>query len=219
MIEWYISLSSSIKSVILITLFLLIVIVILSIRLRKYDENTPFKGIFMLLEYVVEWGNNLSKDCFGKRWKWFAPYIVTVAIYLTTSNLCGLLGMTPPTMNFSVCLGLSIVTFFLIEFAGYKTQGWKSQVKGLFEPVFILFPINVIGEISGPFSMAARLFGNILSGVIISTLIYGFFGWPAMFVTPAIHAIFDIVFGIIQTIVYCTLTAVFISSKLPENES
>lgn len=218
MIEAYRNLSSSAKSVIIITLILLVIIFIIWLKLRKYDENTKPRGIIIVLEYVVGWANNMSKECFGKRWRWFAAYITSLAIYLTFANLSGLIGLTPPTINLSVTLALALVTFGLIQFTGIKTQGLKSQVKGLFEPIFILFPINVIGEIATPISMAARLFGNILSGAIITTILYGLLGWIGMFVTPAFHAIFDIVFGMIQTIVFCTLTAVFIANKLPEDE-
>ena len=49
-------------------------------------------------------------------------------------------------------------------------------------------------------------------------LIYGFFGWFALLVSPVLHAIFDVAFGLIQTLVFVMLTAVFIGNKLDDSE-
>ena len=43
----------------------------------------------------------------------------------------------------------------------------------MFKPFPILFPINLIGEITNPLSQALRLFGNMMSGVVIMGLWYG----------------------------------------------
>ena len=48
----------------------------------------------------------------------------------------------------------------------------RGCLKGLLDPIFIMAPINVLSEISTPVSMAFRHFGNILSGTVISTLLY-----------------------------------------------
>ena len=53
-----------------------------------------------------------------------------------------------------------------------KAAGILSYLKGFLDPVFILAPINVLSECFTPVSMACRHFGNILSGTVISTLIY-----------------------------------------------
>ena len=53
-----------------------------------------------------------------------------------------------------------------------KTNGILSYLKGLLDPIFIMAPINVLSEVSTPVSMAFRHFGNILSGTVISTLLY-----------------------------------------------
>ena len=44
---------------------------------------------------------------------------------------------------------------------------------GFLDPIFVMAPINVMSECFTPISMACRHFGNILSGTVISALIYG----------------------------------------------
>ena len=68
------------------------------------------------------------------------------------------------------CVGHCV--FVLIMYYKIKTNGIFSYLKGLLDPIFIMAPINVLSEISTPVSMAFRHFGNILSGTVISTLLY-----------------------------------------------
>ena len=81
-----------------------------------------------------------------------------------------------------------------------------------------MLPLNIISELVVPVSLSVRLFGNILSGSVLLSLIYGFFGWLALLVSPVLHAVFDIAFGLIQTLVFVMLTAVFIGNKLDDSE-
>ena len=64
------------------------------------------------------------------------------------------------------------MVFVLILYYKIKTNGILSYLKGLLDPIFIMAPINVLSEVSTPVSMAFRHFGNILSGTVISTLLY-----------------------------------------------
>ena len=84
------------------------------------------------------------------------------------------------------------MVFVLIMYYKIKTNGILSYLKGLLDPIFIMAPINVLSEVSTPVSMAFRHFGNILSGTVISTLLYWalaslshvIFGWLPGFLEP-----------------------------------
>ena len=107
-------------------------------------------------------------------------------------------------------------------------------VKGFFEPLFILAPLNVIGEIATPISMAFRHFGNVLSGVVISTLMAAglqvassaILGWLPGFLgnipflrfgIPAVFSIyFDIFSGCMQAFIFAMLTMLNIANNFPE---
>ena len=219
MIEFYKSLAPSIKSTIWITLILIVLIIILRIYMKvsKYGSDKPAKGIILFVEQFIGMMNNFSKEMVGKRWRSLAPYFITLSIFLFTANISGLFGFTPPTVSLSVTLALSLITFIMIHFWGIRSSGIKNYLKGLADPL-PMAPLNIISELATPISLSFRLFGNILSGSILMLLLYGFFGWLALLVTPALHAIFDIAFGLIQTLVFVMLTAVFIGNKLDESE-
>ena len=86
----------------------------------------------------------------------------------------------------------------------------------MFQPLPLLFPINLIGEIAVPISLSLRLFGNVLSGTVIMGLLYGLlykitWGWPGI-----LHVYFDLFSGCIQAYVFAMLTMVFIKDKVPD---
>ena len=219
MIEFYKSLAPSIKSTIWVTLILVILIIILRVymKISRYNSDKPAKGIILFVEQFIDLMNNFSKEMVGKRWRSLAPYFITLSIFLFTANISGLFGFTPPTVSLSVTVALSLITFIMIHFWGIRSSGIKKYLKGIADPL-PMTPLNIISELAVPISLSFRLFGNILSGSIMMLLLYGFFGWLALLVTPALHAIFDIAFGLIQTLVFVMLTAVFIGNKLDESE-
>ncbi len=75
-----------------------------------------------------------------------------------------------------------------------------------------MLPINLIGEISTPFSMGLRLFVNVMGGTVIAAMVYTILHWTAgIFAGVLLHAVFDIFFGLIQAFVFFMLSTVSIS--------
>ncbi len=200
-----------------------VIVILLSIfaiyvgnKAKKAKPNEKPKGILNIIEIVVEGIQSLVSSTMGPDKMKFAPYILTLAMYLAVANLFGLLGFTPPTSDYNVTLALAIITFVLTQYYGLKSKGLKGYVKGYFEPVFLLFPLNLLGELANPVSLSFRLFGNILSGVIIMGLLYSALGLVAPLITPVFHAYFDIFSGLIQTFIFMMLTMVFISMAMDD---
>lgn len=216
-VNFWNSLSVQIQGTIMITVFLLVLIIILRIMMRNYTADKPAKGIILFVEKFVKLMNNFSKEMMGKRWKFFAPYFIALSVFLFLANIAGLFGITPPTTSITVTGTLAIITFLFIQTFGIISTGPKQYLKDLCSPI-PMTPMNIVSEFAFPLSLTFRLFGNILSGVILTTLIYTFLGGFAIIVTPALHAVFDIGFGLIQTLVFVILSAVFIANKFSENE-
>lgn len=103
----------------------------------------------------------------------YIPLIGTIFITSVVSNLISLIGVWSPTADLMTELAWALVVFVLITYHKIKAAGILSYLKGFLDPVFILAPINVLSECFTPVSMACRHFGNIISGTVISTLIYG----------------------------------------------
>jgi len=181
----------------------------------KDTEGKPsrFQNV---IELGVETLDGMVKSSMGKSAAKYRNYIGSLVIFLLASNLSGLLGLRPPTADFGVTFPLGIITFVLIQYNNVK---WNKigAFTDLFKPLPFLFPINLIGELAVPFSLSLRLFGNVLSGTVIMALIYGLLSKFAYLWPGVLHAYFDVFSGAIQTYVFCMLTMVFISQKVPEN--
>ena len=188
----------------------------LVVRSKLKDTDKP-SGLQNVAELIVEMLDGMVKSSMGsKNAVKYRNYIGSLFLFLLISNISGLLGLRPPTADYGVTFPLGIITFVLIQYNNIKWNKFRAFTD-LFQPIPVLFPINLIGELAVPFSISLRLFGNVVSGTVIMALIYGLLSKVAFLWPGVLHAYFDIFSGAIQTYVFCMLTMVFISQKIPEN--
>ena len=119
---------------------------------------------------------SLIKFCHSNMGTGFDRYIPLVGTIFATSvisNLISLLGFWSPTADLMTELGWALVVFVIITYHKIKASGIGGYFKGFLDPIFVMAPINIMAELFTPISMACRHFGNILSGTVISALIYG----------------------------------------------
>ena len=179
----------------------------------SHAEKYP-RGSQNGVERVVEMLDGMVKSNMGAHAKRYRNYIGSIYIFILFSNISGLVGLRPPTADFGVTLPLGVITFFIIQYNNIRYNKFGAFTD-LFKPIPFLFPINLIGEIAVPFSLSLRLFGNVLSGTIMMSLIYSLLsdfavGWPGI-----LHVYFDVFSGAIQTYVFCMLTMAFTMQKIP----
>lgn len=206
--------SPAVFSTIVVVLVLSIIFIIAGSRVKKLDPSKTPKGFMFLMVSMVDFFNDfLSGYVEKKKFRFFAPYLFTIFIFLAVANVASLFGLTAPLSNIGVAMSFSIITFFAIRVTEFKYISLKSKLGGLAGPVKplapIMFPINLLGEVSTPFSMGLRLFVNLLSGAIITAIVYGFLGIVGgLVVGVLLHAVFDIFFGLIQAFVFFMLSTV-----------
>ena len=116
---------------------------------------------------------NFVRNNMGTEFDHYIPLVGTIFISSVVSNLISLLGIWSPTADLMTELAWALVVFVLITYHKIKSSGIGGYLKGFLDPIFVMAPINVMSECFTPISMACRHFGNILSGTVISALIYG----------------------------------------------
>ncbi|MEW8972575.1 MAG: F0F1 ATP synthase subunit A [Tissierellaceae bacterium] len=201
----------------LVTIALCIFAIVVNKKIQKAKVDEAPSGFLNVIEILVEAINSLVVSTMGARNMKFAPYIFTLMCFLGVSNLLGLIGLTPPTSDYSVTFSLALITFTITQIMSIKTQkGLGGYLKGFTEPMAFLTPLNVIGELANPISLSFRLFGNVMSGGIIMTLLYNALGYFAPLVTPALHGYFDVFSGLLQTFIFGMLTMIFIGGATEE---
>ena len=103
----------------------------------------------------------------------YIPLIGTIFVTSVISNLVSVLGIWSPTADLMTELGWALVVFVVITYHKIKSAGIGGYLKSFLDPIFVMAPINLLSELFTPVSMACRHFGNILSGMVISALLYG----------------------------------------------
>jgi len=193
-------------------------------KFEKADIRTAPGGILLVVEMVVQLCQSIIGDNLKEKTRKYLPFLGTLIMMMACSNLLGLLGLQPPTSNISVNIALALMMFFTIQYNGIKKAGLLARIKELAEPIWIMTPLNIVGELALPVSLSMRLFGNILAGSIIMMLVYTLLKMVLPFTalmyiaTPFLHAYFDIFSGLIQTYIFFTLSSFFLSEQVCEED-
>jgi len=177
------------------------------IALRRFRQIPS--GFQNVVELMVESFDSIVKKSAGEKHAYLGNWFFMVFAFILVSNLSGIVGLRPPTADFATTFAFALATFLLIQVMGIKQRGRK-YLKSFFEPIFIFFPLNVIGELARPIALSFRLFGNVLAGMILMTMFYSLPIYLRFVLPAALHTVFDIFFGALQTYVFCVLSLTFI---------
>ena len=95
-----------------------------------------------------------------------------------------------------------------VPFFGIKEQGLRGYLKSYTEPTFIMLPFNIISEVSRTLALAVRLFGNMMSGVMIIAILLTI----TPFVFPIVMTTLGLLTGMVQAYIFSILAAVYIAA-------
>lgn len=185
-------------------------------------------------EMLVEMANKFVIGNMGEKFRKMIPFVAALFATSLVSNLISLTGLRSPTADLSVEAAWAVVVFIMITAEKIKAGGVGGYLKGFTQPIPVLTPFNILSELATPISMACRHFGNILSGIVINSLIYAalalassaLFGLlPGLvgdilsqipFLSVGVPAIlsfyFDWFTGFMQAFIFCMLTTMYIAN-------
>ena len=222
---------------------ILVVLVLLTARwYRRHDamEEAPrgFAGVMEMMVTMVE--DDIIKECVGKDYKRYSPYLLTAFFFIFINNLMGIVPIFPGganvTGNIAITLVLAVCTFLAINLGGnkhyWKDILWPEVPTWLKVPLPLMPLIEIIGMFTKPFSLMVRLFANILAGhcmilgviaVIFLTAKMGVGLNAGMSVVAILLGVFmdvlELLVAFIQAYVFTMLSAVFIGMSRQEPET
>ncbi len=211
-------------AMLIVTLTVIVLAVCANIAIRR-ELKRQKAGIYQkpgaflnVIELAVEFLDNMVVGNMGKHAKTYRNYILSIFVFVILCNISGIFGLRAPTADYGVTLCLGLGTFILIHASGIR-KNKLGHFGALFQPIFLLFPINVISEVATPMSLSLRLFGNIMAGTVMMGLWYGLMPIFAKIGIPAfLHMYLDLFSGVIQTYVFCMLSMTFIEDKIHDEE-
>ena len=201
------SLSMTVVYTWIIMAALTLVAVILRLTVIPRMQETP-KGAQNVLEILVENLVKYTKSNVGDLGNNLPAYLFTVAAFMVGSAILELFGVRAPTSDITMTFSMALITFVLINYYGLKVKGVGGRLKRYRNPM------NLVSDLAIPVSLACRLFGNMLGGLIVMDLLYFAMGSYAVAVPSVVGLYFNVFHPLIQAFIFVTLTLTFIGEAV-----
>ena len=160
-----------------------------------------------ILEKPVEFFSDMARTNSPNKSGFVGAYIFSAGIYIFLSTLFELLGvqavttrgvsisLPAPIADINGAIAMGVTSYLVILGAGLITGGLKGM-------------LGVLKDFSLPISMSFRLFGALLSGLLVTDLVYYY--TTLSFVLPVfVGVMFTLLHAVIQTYVLTTLVSIF----------
>ncbi len=205
--------------VISVCISLVIILVAVFIRIfavPKFSDSP--KGVQNVLETMVEAIDGYVKEKSGLENDNLNAYFFTLAILLVASACVELFSFRPPVADLTVTGSMALCTFILINYFGVKRNGVGGRLKQYTRPTPIVAPFKLLTDIAIPVSLACRLFGNMLGGMVVMHLLYMALGSFGVGIPAVAGLYFNAFHPLIQAFIFITLSLTFIGEAAETEE-
>lgn len=186
----------------LLILFALVVRIFFVPRFKKIPGRFQ-----LLLEEAVGMFDRLAKSNSPHKNHFIGAYIFTAGAYIFVSTIFELLGiqvmntmgtsqtLPAPLADINGAIAMGVLSYGVILGGGLVVNGFKGA-------------FHALKDFSLPISMSFRIFGAMLSGALVTELVYHYFALS--FVLPVIVGVlFTLIHAVVQAYVLTMLTALF----------
>ncbi|MDP3448899.1 MAG: FoF1 ATP synthase subunit a [Eubacteriales bacterium] len=178
-------------------------------------QETP-RGIQLVLETAVGAINDLAKEKYGQKNEGLASYFFALAALFIGSAIVELFGVRPPTTDLSMTFTYALVTFVLINVYGIRKKGVTGRLQSFVKPNAIIAPFKLLSDLAIPISLACRLFGNMLGGMVVIELVYYALGAYSVGMPAVLGLYFNAFHPLIQFFIFINLSLTFIGEAVEE---
>ena len=208
-----------------------IVLIVTRLALRSYRKGGVPTGLGAAVETIVLFiRDEIAEKNIGHDGRAYTPLLCSFFFFILIAALIGLMPFSATsTGNISVTLGLAIVSFIAMQYAGISKYGLVGHFKNLVPPGLplwllpIMIPVEILGMFTKPFALMVRLFANMLAGHMVITALLMLiplmaainvaFGWAVVPVSLALALfimLLELLVALIQAYIFTLLTAIFI---------
>ena len=204
----------SVSSTVVLTWIAMGVVLVLALLVRIF-VIPRFKDVPTGLQNVLESAVGGIDEYTGSKTEGLgenlSAYLFSIAVLMVAGAAVELFGMRAITADLMMTFSMALVTFVLINLYGIKKKGLKGRLKSLASPTPVVLVFRVISDCAIPVSMACRLFGNMLGGMIVMELLRHALGSAAIGIPSVVGLYFNLFHPLIQTFIFITLTLTFVN--------
>jgi len=204
----------------------MLILIAASLILTHRLKTVP-AGPQAILETAVEFLNGFAQKQFGSFAKYLGPYMGSLFLFLLLANIAAVISplplklaghefippfeIRPPTKDINVTAALAVISITMVIVCGLGARGLGGWLKNFLYPLPVMLPFNIMDYGTRLISLALRLFGNMLGGFVLMSMIEGVL--PVVLpVVPSLY--FDFFDGVVQAGIFVFLTSLYISEAV-----
>ncbi len=187
----------------------------------------------MVAEMAYEFIAGMVRDNIGSHGRQYFPFIFTLFMIVLMGNTLGLLPYSfTYTSHIAVTGALACLVFVMVTIYGFANHGLKFL--SIFSPPgvpfvlkFLIIPIELLSFLMRPFTLAVRLFANMMAGHMVLKIFTGFsmmavgaLGYTGMFlgtipvfINVAMLAL-ELLVAFLQAYVFAILSCVYLKDTV-----
>ena len=202
--------------------FTMLLLIVLGFITTRNLSLVPSK-MQLMAEGVIKYFNNIAETSMtNENAQKHLAIILTLFLFILTANLFGQLPLrlihlhsgelASPNNDINMTAAMAIVVSIYYIYYGVRQNGIRFFFKGFDVAGIIITLVDTLELFVRPFSLALRLFANILAGeILIST----FLGLCSV-ALPLPFMLFEIFVAVIQALVFTLLSTTYISMAIQE---
>jgi F-type H+-transporting ATPase subunit a len=198
---------------------------------RRATSGVP--GRFQLAwELGVQAVTQQVEGSIGPRGLSIVPLAMSLFVFIIVCNFFEIFGLGAryeflivPNADVNLPAAMALVVIVMVHTASIRTRGFRGYCRHYLTQPFpkVLMPfnlfINLVEEIAKPITLALRLFGNLLSGTLLLSLIAYLGVWKLgavpignvlVFPIDILWKVFDLAIGAIQAFIFALLTIMYL---------
>jgi F-type H+-transporting ATPase subunit a len=185
---------------------------------RRASQGVPSK-LQLAFETITDAVQRQVESSMGPVAPFVVPLAVTLFCFILIANWLELIPagehLKPPTADVNLTFALAFLVIIWMHVRAIRHKGLRPYVRHYTTPYKALLPLNLLEELVKPFTLALRLFGNILSGGIMIALI-GLFPTWLLWLPNAGWKLIDFAIGVIQAFIFALLTILYFGFAVGE---
>jgi len=136
----------------------------------RLSEGETVSRWQVMLEVIVSAIRDQIAEVGADRPGRYLPFIGTLFLFIATANVLAVVpGYQPPTGSLSTTAALAICVLVAVPLFSIGERGITGYLRTYLQPTPLMLPFNLVGEASRTIALAVRLYGNVMSGTVISS--------------------------------------------------
>lgn len=195
----------------------LMLILVVGARLitRRLTSETHISRWQNVLEIIVTGILKQIREVGLPRPEKHIAFIGTMFLFIAFASLCTIFPIyEPPTGSLSTTAALALCVFIAVPLFGIEERGWWGYLKTYLEPTPLMLPFNIISEFSRTLAMSIRLFGNMMSGTMILSILLVI----TPFLFPIVMSLLGLLTGMVQAYIFSIISTVYIAAAMKSSD-